>query len=204
MTRRDAPATTRNRAPILEVLRRYVSEGATVLEIASGTGQHAAYLAPALRVHRWWPTDVDDVSLASIAAWTADDPRVEAPRCLDVHRASWPGPQAADAVVCINMIHISPWSTTPALIAGAARTLRPGGTLYLYGPYQRDGGHTAPSNERFEGWLKAQDPRWGVRAMEDVVAAAAGEGLDLVEVVPMPANNFSLVFRRISPAPPSS
>ena len=200
-----AEATQRNRAPILEVLRRHCQPGDHVLELASGSGQHAVYLAPRLGV-RWQPTDPSEEALASIEAWRAADPRDPAgasleddtPQAgtvlpalrLDV-RGVWPDVHA-DLVVCINLIHISPWSATLALLDGVAR-VGPRG-LYLYGPYRRGGAHTAPSNAAFDAWLNARDPAYGVRDLEAVIAEAAARGLALREVTEMPANNLSVVF----------
>ncbi|AOY95585.1 SAM-dependent methyltransferase [Cupriavidus sp. USMAA2-4] len=195
--RRVAPAAERNRDPILEVLRRVLPASGLVLEIASGTGQHAVHCAGALPGLTWQPSDPDEAARDSIAAWTAHAglANVRAPLALDVRLQPW-GVESAQAVVCINMVHISPWASTQALFLGAGRLLAPGGVLYLYGPYRRDGAHTAPSNAAFDAQLRAADPDWGVRDMEAVVALGEGAGLLLEEVVAMPANNFSLVFRR--------
>jgi len=192
-----APATDRNAAPILEVLRRVLPARGTVLEIASGTGQHAVHFAGALPGLDWQPSDADPRSRASIDAWRAYTglPTLRAPLDLDVCREPWPI-DAADAIVCINMIHISPWQASIALMKGAAARLPAGGVLFLYGPYRRDGAHTAPSNEAFDAQLRARDPAWGVRDMEAVEALAQAEGLICEERVPMPANNFSVVFRK--------
>jgi len=168
-----------------------------VLEIAAGTGQHAAYLARAFPSLAWQPTDGDPEALVSIAAWTqaAPTPGMRAPLVLDVERSPWPL-EHADAVLCINMIHISPWSATLALLDGAARVLPPGGVLFTYGPYKRGGAHTAESNAAFDVSLRARDPRWGVRDVGELEAAGAQVGLALERVVEMPANNLSLVLRR--------
>ena len=192
-----APAVARNRDPILAVLRRVLPAQGTVLEIASGTGEHAVHFAGALPGMTWQPTDPDMVALRSIAAWreTARLPNLLAPLVLDVTSAVWPV-QRADAMVCINMIHISPWRAAEALMAGAARLLAPGGVLFLYGPYKEGGAHTAPSNEAFDASLRARNPEWGVRDLDDVKALAEREGVDFVERVAMPANNLSVVFRR--------
>lgn len=195
--RQFAPATERNRDYILPILQRLITPGASVLEIGSGTGEHAVYFARTLEQVRWHPTEMNPHGLASIAAWIehAKASNISPPQLLDVMQPSWPVTQA-DAIVCINMIHYSPWEATPALFAGAARTLSQGGVLYCYGPYRRHGGHTAPSNEDFDAWLKDRDPRFGVRDVEAVEREADGHGLRLEELIPMPANNFSLVFRR--------
>ena len=192
-----AAATERNREPILAVLRRVLPAGGQVLEIASGTGQHAAFFAAALPALRWQPTDPQVAHRQSVAAWTASTgaTNVAAPLELDVERWPWPVAQA-DAIVCINMIHIAPWSTAEALFAGAARVLPAGGVLFLYGPFKRDGQHTAESNQRFDERLRAEDPRWGVRDLASVTALARAAGFEEPEIVPMPANNLSLVFRR--------
>jgi SAM-dependent methyltransferase len=197
--RRFAPATQRNREPIREVLARVVPRGARALEIASGSGEHAAFFGAELDVASWQPSDPDAESRASIDAWSAYAvaPRVLPAVALDVEREPWPIADAAvDVVVCINMIHIAPWSACVALMRGAARVLVPEGTLFLYGPYRRAGAHTAPTNEAFDASLRARDARWGVRDLEDVAREAGLFGLELREIVPMPANNLSLVFGR--------
>lgn len=195
--RQFAPATARNRDFILEVLRRVLPARGTVLEIGSGSGEHAVYFGSALPGLRWQPSEAAAAGLASIQAWIdhSGATNVERPVMLDASAAEWPLTRA-DAVVAINVLHYSPWDTTPALLAGTARLLPPGGVLYCYGPYRRGGAHTAPSNVEFDGWLKTRDPRFGVRDLEAVEEAAAAQGLLLDEVVDMPANNFSLVFRR--------
>lgn len=195
--RRSAPATLRNREPILEVLRRFVPSGARVLEIAAGSGEHACFFAARLPVAEWQPTDPDPDSRASIDAWRTQS-GVAALRpalALDVTADPWPVAHA-DAVVCINMIHISPWAATQSLMRGAARVLEPRGALFLYGPYRRFGAHTSASNEAFDASLRARDPSWGVRDLEEVTRVAEGAGLMLEELVAMPANNFSVVFRQ--------
>jgi len=192
-----AAATERNREPILEVLRRVLPPRGLVLEIASGTGQHVAFFAGALPALRWQPSDVSAAHLDSVRAWSdasgADN--IAPALLLDVERQPWLVTHA-EAIVSINMIHIAPWSATGALFAGAARIVAPGGVVFLYGPFKRDGQHTADSNQRFDERLRAEDPRWGVRDVADVERTAASAGFVLAEVVPMPANNFSLVFRR--------
>jgi SAM-dependent methyltransferase len=196
VTARRAPSAERNRVPILHVLQRILPSRGTVLEIASGTGQHAAYFAQAFDGLTWQPTDTDPEALASIAAWVSETgtPNLRPPVSLDV-RAPWPV-DAADVVLCINMIHISPWACSEALFAGAARALPAGGLLVTYGPYRIGGEHTAPSNAQFDAWLQAQDPAWGVRDLGELAAAAARHGIRLEEQVPMPANNFLLVWRK--------
>ncbi|WER49363.1 DUF938 domain-containing protein [Cupriavidus sp. WKF15] len=196
-SRRMAPATERNREPILAVLRNVLPAKGTVLEIASGTGQHAVHFAAALPGLTWQPTDPDAAARASIAAWIAHAglANVRAPLALDVCTQPW-GIEAADAVVCINMIHIAPWAAAQALFAGAGRLLEAGGVLVLYGPYRRGGAHTAPSNAAFDAQLRAADPDWGVRDMEDVIALGEAQGMRCDAPVAMPANNFMLVFRK--------
>lgn len=195
--RKFAPATARNRDPILGVLARVIPAGAKVLEIASGTGEHAVYFASRLPGVTWQPSDPDADSRASVDAWRAHErvPNVLPAVALDVVHEPWPVDEA-DAIVCINMIHISPWRACEALLAGAARRLPPSGPLFLYGPYKRGGAHTAPSNEAFDASLRARNPSWGVRDLDDVVREAAKRGLVLDEVVEMPANNLSVVLRR--------
>jgi cyclopropane fatty-acyl-phospholipid synthase-like methyltransferase len=199
--RQLSPSTARNREPILAVLRRVIPAGSRVLEIASGTGEHAMFFASQLPGVHWQPSDPDPTARASTAAWTeatAEVP-VEPPLDLDVMQTEWWSRVAGpfDAIVAVNMIHISPWEATLGLMAGAGRLLGAGGVLFTYGPYMRDGHHTAPSNAAFDGWLKERDGRFGVRDLADVEAAAKAEGLALREVVAMPANNFSLVFERM-------
>ncbi|ASW02768.1 DUF938 domain-containing protein [Paraburkholderia aromaticivorans] len=195
--RQRSPSAERNREPILAVLREALPATGRVLEIASGTGQHAVCFARAMPGLDWQPSDADAAARESIAAWIAHEglANVRAPLALDVHQPDW-GVDALDAVVCINMIHISPWSATQALFAGASRRLADGGVLYLYGPYKRGGAHTSPSNDAFDQRLRGRDPAWGVRDMETVVALGASVGLACDEPVAMPANNFSLVFRK--------
>jgi SAM-dependent methyltransferase len=190
------PAPERNKEPILEVLRRVLPERGTVLEIASGTGQHVVHFAAALPGLAWQPSDPGPRHRASIAARleAARLPNVAPPLDLDVRLHPWPVSHA-DALVCINMIHIAPWEATLALLAGGAEVLAGGGLLYLYGPFRREGRHTAPSNEAFDEGLRQQDPAWGVRNLEDVVEAAERQGFGLEQVVPMPANNLSVLFR---------
>ena len=197
--RRFAPATARNREPILEVLRRVVPPGANVLEIASGTGEHAVFLAPRLQVASWQPSDPDAESRRSIDAWRAHTKaeRVLPALDLDVTFQPWPPLQGApDVVTTVNMIHISPWTACEALFEGAAGLLAPGKILYLYGPYRRGGAHTAPSNETFDASLRSRNPEWGVRDLEEVEKVAVGRGFALREVVEMPANNLSVIFER--------
>ena len=185
--RLHSDACLRNREPILQALRPRLTCG-LVLEIASGTGMHAAWFGAALPVV-WQPTDADPGARASISAWCAALPNVREPLDLDVLKP-WPIDHA-DAIFCANMIHISPWSTTPALFTGAARILPPSGRLFLYGPFRR-GGRMVASNVEFDAWLQTRDPGFGVRDLEAVEAAAAG--LTLAEVVELPANNLLTVW----------
>ena len=195
--KRVAPAAARNREPIREVLARVLPAGGDVLEIAAGSGEHAVYLAGAFPALTWQPTDPDADALASIEAWRAEAGlfNLRAPRRLDVTDEAWPVARA-DAIVCINMIHIAPWVATLALFEGAARTLSRAGLLYLYGPYRFDRRFTAPSNEEFDRSLRGRDPAWGVRDVRELMRVAAIVGLALREIVAMPANNHSLIFRR--------
>jgi hypothetical protein len=196
--RRFAPAVARNKAAITEVLARYLPPSGLVLEIASGSGEHAVHFADTFPALVFQPTDPSEEARASIAAWHQETalPNMRAPLALDVTDTPWPI-NHADAVTCINMIHIAPWEATLGLMAGAARIIPPGGFLFLYGPYKRAGAHTAPSNAEFDASLRAQDARWGVRDLEAVTdtARAAGFAAPLVET--MPANNLSLIFRRL-------
>lgn len=203
--RQFAPATERNRDPILAVLKRVLPPTGTVLEVASGTGQHAAYFAPRLQPLQWLPSDPNPMLRDSIAAWREEvqGDNLLSPIALDASNPSWPvetdekfAALEITAIVNINMIHISPWSAGLGLLAGANRILPLGGVLYLYGPYQRHNKHTAPSNAQFDASLQAQNPEWGVRHLEAVVSAAQKEGLELQEVVDMPANNFSVIFEK--------
>lgn len=195
--RRHAPATLRNRDAIVDVLRDIVPTEGTVLEIASGSGEHALYFAHAFPALRWQPSDPDPAALRSIAAWLAEDKatNVAAPTMIDVSSDFWPI-EKADAILCINMIHISPWQATLGLMRGAARILPVGGALYLYGPFLREGVQTASSNIAFDISLRDRDPRWGLRDVSDVTEAAEKEGLRFERLVEMPANNLSLIYRR--------
>jgi SAM-dependent methyltransferase len=199
--REIAPAPERNKQPILEVLTRALPASGLVLEIGSGTGQHVAHFAKALPGLEFQPSEMDVAKHASIAAWIAHEgvTNVRAPVALDVTHVPWPV-RKADAIVCINVIHISPWEATLALMHGAGEVLRPGGVLVTYGPYKREGKHTAPSNETFDAWLKERDKRFGVRDMGEVAIVAMEAGLEPADVVEMPANNFVLVFRKTTTA----
>ena len=198
MNRLESPSTARNREPILAVLRRVLAESARVLEIASGTGEHAVFVAKAMPGLIWQPSDPDPVSRASIAAWIGHEglSNVLSPLAIDVRAEEWDVTGPFDAVVAINMIHIAPWDAALGLLRGAGRLLREGGILFLYGPYKREGRHTAPSNKAFDAWLKERDPQFGVRDLADVRSAASVNGLRLDDIVEMPANNLSLGFVR--------
>lgn len=196
--RLDYPATQRNRAPILAVLREVLPSEGTVLEIASGSGQHAAFFAAALPQLRWQPSDHAPELLRSIASWTLELDNVAPPLALDVTRERWPIARC-DAVVCANMIHIAPWEACLGLLDGVARTLAGDGPLCLYGPFKRGGLHTAPSNEAFDHNLQLRDPRWGVRDLDVVAKAANDRGLAVDRVFEMPANNLLVVVRHQIP-----
>jgi cyclopropane fatty-acyl-phospholipid synthase-like methyltransferase len=190
------PAPERNKAPILEVLQRVLPVRGTVLEVASGTGQHMVHFAASLPALRWLPSDPEEPHRRSIEARVAlaGVTNVAAPLALDVLDRPWPV-RGVDAIVCINMIHIAPWEATLALLSEAGRLLPDDGVLFLYGPYRRGGQDTAPSNAAFDADLRRRNPLWGVRNLEDVHQQAHLEGMELREVVEMPANNLGLVFR---------
>jgi SAM-dependent methyltransferase len=198
-----SPAADRNKQPILDVLRTLLPAHGAALEIASGTGQHAAWFASALGGWTWQPTDADAESLPAIAAWAeqAGAANVQAPLLLDVMSAQWPsqgGPFAEpfDAIYCANMLHISPWATCAALMQGAARHLAPGGLLITYGPYLEDDVPASPGNLAFDLSLRERNPAWGIRCVKDVKAAAQESGLTLRERHAMPADNLLLVFQK--------
>jgi len=201
--RLSAPAAQRNRQPILEVLRRVLPEQARVLEIASGTGEHAIWLAEHLPIAMLQPSDPDPVHRDSIDAWRqhTECKRVMPALDLDVRVRSWHERtdilRPLDALLCINMIHIAPWEAALGLLGGCGRLLSAAGLLFLYGPYRRHGEHTAASNAQFDAQLRRRDPAWAVRDLETVIEAAGTEGLALAEVIEMPANNLSVVFRRL-------
>lgn len=190
-----APATVRNRAPILEILREALPPTGRVLEVAAGTGEHACFFAAQLPQLEWVPTDPEPSAVQSIEAWIRHTgvTNVTPPQALDVHTLAWP---KADAVVCINMLHIAPWSATGALMTGAGRVLPHGGVLFVYGPFLRSDRATAQSNMEFDASLRQRDPAWGLRTLEQVQALAAEYGLALYRAVEMPANNLSLIFKR--------
>lgn len=193
--RSRAPATERNRGPILAVLRDVLPAEGLVLEIASGTGEHAVHFARHLPGPNWQPTDAGP--LESIAAWRdwVDLPNLLAPVHLDVTERPWPIARA-DAIFCANMIHIAPWRACEALLAGAGEALPPGAPLVLYGPFLRDDVPTAPSNLAFDADLRARDPEWGIRRLEEVERVAGTNGFDLQSIAEMPANNLTVTFRR--------
>jgi hypothetical protein len=195
--RRYAPAAQRNRDPILAVLRRHLPERGVLLEVASGTGEHAVHFAAAFPGLTWQPSDPGEGCRESIDAWARASrlPNLRPALALDATAEAWPI-AAADAVLCINMIHIAPWEAAEGLVRGAARLLPSGAPLILYGPYRRAGVPTAPSNEAFDADLRARDPRWGLRELEAVAALAAASGFGVPEVNEMPANNLTVVFRR--------
>lgn len=193
--RRHAPATLRNRAAIATMLGDLLPAAGRVLEVASGSGEHCAYFAEHFPKLEWHPSDPDPDALASIAAWCEGLANVRPPVALDAAAATWPVGHA-DAILCINMVHISPWEATLGLMAGAGRLLPPGGPLILYGPYREAGVPTAPSNEEFDQSLRARDPAWGLRLLDEVVAAAEAQGLVFERRVAMPANNLIVAFRR--------
>lgn len=203
--RLDAPAYHRNRQAILDVLAPYLRDlKGDVLEAGSGTGQHVLDFARAAAHLTWWPSDYSDAHLRSIAAHAADAklPNLRPARRIDLSDLDWQWgeseraqPNGLAAIFCANVIHISPWSVAQGLFSGAARHLKPGGLLFLYGPFKRDGAHTAPSNAAFDEGLRQRDPEWGVRDMADVTALAGRNGLTLADTVAMPANNLTLIFR---------
>jgi SAM-dependent methyltransferase len=195
--RLSSPAALRNRGPILDVLRTALPDSGTVLEVASGSGEHILHFADALPALTWQPSDPSPAARASIAAWLDEErhDNVLAPLALDAAAPQWPVARA-DAVLAINMVHISPWRATLGLLDGAARLLPPGGTLFLYGPYRRAGIPLSESNEAFDADLKVRNPDWGLRDLDAVAAAADAAGLTLAPVVEMPANNLSVMFAR--------
>lgn len=195
--RRSAPHVARNAIPIADVLRAILPADGLVLEVASGTGEHALHFARTFPHLVWQPSDPDPAALRSIAAWRAEEgPDNLLPAlALDTRALDWPVRQA-DAVLALNMIHISPWAATAGLLRGAGRLLGEGAPFFLYGPFRRGGVETAPSNEAFDASLRARDPEWGLRNLEDVVAEAEPNGLRLDRVFEMPANNLSVLFRK--------
>jgi hypothetical protein len=198
MSRMSSPAALRNRDAILEVLRPALPANGLVLEVASGSGEHVVHFASALPTLRWQPSDPSAEARASIAAHVAASgcANIAAPVALDAAAPeSWPV-RAADAILCINMVHISPWAATLGLLRGGARLLPNGAPLLIYGPYLERGHETAPSNLAFDDSLRARNPAWGLRWRHDLEAAAAASGLELAERHALPANNLALLFRR--------
>lgn len=204
--RLDAPAFHRNHQPIWAVLEKFLAgQTGDVLEAGSGTGQHVAYFARQSPEITWWPSDLGEANLKSIAAWrvAAGLPNIRPPQRIDLSDPAWSvapaggrAPGKLLAVFCANVIHIAPWRVAEGLVAGAARHLRDDGRLFLYGPFKRGGRHTAISNAVFDTSLRSQDPEWGVRDIADVTQLAESAGLELAETFEMPANNLILMFRR--------
>ncbi len=194
-----APATLRNREPILRVLQTVLPDTGEILEIASGTGEHVTFFAGCFPLLTWQPSDPDRSACRSIEAHITRSgvPNVRPPLDLDVYARPWPMPRAS-AILCINMLHIAPWSATAALFAGAAELLSAEAPLYIYGPFKRSGQHTAASNAEFDQTLRSHNPAWGVRDLNDVAAAAA-PAFQLSDVIAMPANNLSVIFRARGP-----
>lgn len=195
--RQHSPAAARNAEPILAVLRDWLPPASDVLEIASGSGEHAVHFARALPGLTWHPSDPDPDARRSIRAWCDHHglANVAEPLDLDVCVTPWPR-EHADAIVCINLLHVAPWAATQALMAGAGRVLPVGGRLVVYGPFRVEGAHTAESNARFDRQLRVRDPAWGIRDSADVTACARGNGLVPVDTREMPANNRTLVYER--------
>lgn len=193
--RREAPAVARNRDAILDVLRRVLPGSGVVLEVASGSGEHAAFFAASLPGLTFQPSDPSPEARASADAWCAGLPNTRPALALDAAATAWPVDRA-DAVLCINMAHIAPWTVTIGLLHGAARVLPSGAPLVLYGPWIRDGVETAPSNLAFDADLRARNPDWGLRRLDDLTREAAALGFGMPEVTAMPANNVVMVLRR--------
>jgi len=201
--KKHAPSTGRNKKPILAVLKDCLPDHGTILEIASGSGQHAIYFIEHMPNHYWQPSDPDIKSRDSISAWwwQVQLNNILPPLDINAQDDVWAidnftPPLPITSIVCINMIHISPWESTIGLMMGAARTLSTDGILYLYGPYKIDGKHTAPSNELFDISLRSRNPEWGVQDLNDVIKLAGEHGLRFVKSVDMPANNLSVIFKK--------
>jgi SAM-dependent methyltransferase len=192
-----SPSAERNKEPVAQLLKELLPEHGVVLEVSSGTGQHAVHFAQRMPYLTWQPSERDEGCLLSIARWVKDQglTNVRGPLHLNVMDRPWPI-RSAVAVVCLNMIHIAPWPAAEGLVSGASEILNPGGLLYLYGPFRRDGHHTAASNEAFDRQLRTQNPEWGVRNLEDVADYARSHGFGPPEIHEMPANNLSVVLRR--------
>jgi len=197
-----APATERNRQPILEVLQKVIPKEGNILEIASGTGEHACFFAPYFSPRQWIPSDPDRLLRLSIEAWRQDckSDNLQIPLDINVTLPDWDEKidhSAIAVIIAINLIHISPWSACQGLMKGVGKILHSGGILYLYGPYKQKGKHTAPSNEAFDQSLQFRNPDWGVRNLEDVMELAEKHQLILQKIIPMPANNLSLIFHHL-------
>lgn len=195
--RLSSPSALRNRGPISDVLRTVLPETGTVLEIASGSGEHITHFAALFPVLTWQPSDPSAEARGSILQWSEAEglANVLPPLDLDAAHDTWPIDRA-DAIIAINMVHISPWQATLGLLKGAGQLLPAGGALFLYGPYRRQGQPFAQSNEAFDASLRARNPAWGIRQLEDVAGAAEQSGLLMTTTVEMPANNLSVIFRR--------
>ncbi len=196
----NAPAAVRNREPILAVLRTVMPPAGTILEIASGSGQHGAWYAAEFPQHRWAPSDIDPDALAGIDAWAreAKSDNILPARLLDAGADDWPVTDIGEdltAMFSANMIHIAPWAAGMGLLAAAGRLLPSHGILFLYGPFLRDGKPATESDAQFDRFLKGRDPSWGLRDLDQVVATAESHGLELSQQVDMPAGNLSLIFR---------
>lgn len=194
--RLSSPSVERNRDPILAALRPLLPPAGMVLEVASGSGEHIAHFAAAMPGLEFQPSDPSPEARASIDAWCGGLPNVRPALDLDASRPDWP-PLRADAVLCVNMIHIAPWAAAQGLVEGAARVLPAGGLLALYGPFLRNGTHTAPSNAAFDADLRARNPAWGVRGLEEVAALATAAGFGPPDITAMPANNLLVAFRSL-------
>jgi hypothetical protein len=203
--RQFSPSSARNKDPILDVLRHHVPEGTPgsvkVLEVASGTGEHAVHFTRGLEQVLWQPSDPDEMARASVAAWTQHEGihRILPPVEIDARAEVWPVDDQVpfQVIISINMIHIAPWEACLGLLSGAGRLLTTGGgVLFLYGPFKRGGIHSAPSNAAFDESLQARDPRWGVRDLDEVAKMATTHGLASGDVISMPANNFCAIFTK--------
>lgn len=194
--RRHAPATVRNRDSILAVLKQFLPETGTVLEIACGSGEHVSYFAPHFPGLMWQPTDLDQDNFDSIRSWSRDaNGNVLEPLYLDTRDQPWPI-QSAAAILCMNMVHISPWATTEGLLSDAGSVLEDGGVLYIYGPFKQSSVPFAPSNMAFDNFLQNQNPAWGIRDLSAMESLAHEHDLTLENVLDMPANNLSVIFRK--------